>query len=95
MTIWQYPLKDPAQTPLRIPIGGKILSLQVHYGTPCLYVLVDPKLPSEYRRFRVHVTGGEISVDDLATSEYVGSFQLSGGAYTHHLFEVTIPSVES
>ena len=42
-TIWKYKLKIDILQEIIMPIGARILSVQMQSNTPCLWVLVDPK----------------------------------------------------
>lgn len=64
---------------------GRILSVQLQRGIPCLWALVDPSTPLVRRSFRIHGSGHEIEgADDL---RYIGTVQLTEGALVFHVFE--------
>ena len=83
MTIWKFPVRPDLPT-LRLPKGARILCVQTQAGEPQLWVLVDKSQPLESRRIRVYGTGWEM---DEAAREYLGTFQVEGGALVFHVFE--------
>jgi len=54
-------------------------------GEPYLYALVDLDAKLETRKFRFAGTGHPIKERDL---KYIGTFQLQGGNFVGHLFEI-------
>ena len=84
--VYKYalPIDDFIRVPL--PKGARVLTVQMQGDTPCMWVLVDPSAPEEMRRFRLAGTGHELPADGL---EYVGTFQMRGGALVFHPFEMT------
>lgn len=85
-TIYKYPLTVTGHNALRMPKGAEVLTVQMQHGVPCLWVLVDTDAPECERVLRIYGTGHPISDDENAL--YVGTFQLSGGAFVFHVFEV-------
>ena len=92
-TIWKYELETIDQNKIEMPIKAEILTVQIQHGTPCLWVLVDPDLDpnndKETRYFEVHGTGHIIRDDIVSTRNYIGTYQLNGGALIFHVFEYT------
>jgi len=86
MTIFKYPIPMNDYFDLWIPIGGKILTVQKQGENPCIWVLVNPKADLKKRQFRLAGTGHPI--EDMIGMVYIGTFQLSGGAFVGHLFEI-------
>jgi len=85
-TIWKYMLKvDDAQI-IAMPANAHILTVQVQFGDPCLWALVSPQMPLEGRRILIAGTGHERE-DINGLTNYIGSFQLAGGALVFHVFE--------
>ena len=83
MTIWKYDLRLVDVQNVRLPVAAKILAVQVQRGVPRLWALVDPGAPEENRRIAIRGTGHPI---DMA-GEYIGTFQVEGGALVFHVFE--------
>ena len=81
--IWKYPVEATDSFLVEMPIGARILSVQVQRDEVCMWALVDPNAPTEGRRFNVYGTGHPIRRDP---GEFVGTFQLRGGALVFHLF---------
>lgn len=81
--IWKYPVPFPAGAIL-MPIGSRLLALQLQDETPMLWVEVDAKQPEEeLRRFRVIGTGH--TFDPFGT--YVGTYQQP--PFVWHVYEET------
>ena len=40
-TIWKYPLETVTNQTVRMPLGSKILTVQVQHAYPCLWAVVD------------------------------------------------------
>lgn len=85
-TIWKYEIQADDETTLHLPKGAKPLSVQVQNGQPCLWCLVDDQESIyETRRFRLIGTGQPITDSGLV---FLGTFQLYGGSFVGHLFEL-------
>lgn len=82
--IWKYPLSDLTNQKIQMPVGAKILSVQVQHSTPTIWALVDPSSPTQDRRFRVIGTGWDF---DPAGLIHVSTW--SFGGFVWHLFEET------
>lgn len=83
MRIWKYTLQMQDLQTLTIPVGAKLLSLQMQEGKPQLWALVDEASPCEPRRITVYGTGQPIHNDP---GVFIGTFQY--GEYVFHVFEV-------
>lgn len=83
MTIWKYELTTI--TKLTMPIGSKVLSLQVKNNIPCIWALIpDEAAMTEKRIFEFFSTGHDFN-DKLGN--YIGTVQLEQLVF--HLFETT------
>ncbi len=80
--IWKFPV----QNKIAMPLGAKILSVQVQYGKPCIWAEVQTTNLIQPRIFKVFGTGHEIPYTE--NLEYIGTFQLDGGDFLGHLYEV-------
>ena len=83
-TIWKYQI-SPGGSSCFMPRGAKILDVQIQRGEVCIWALVDHDEGNETRHFSVFGTGHEILIADLRN--YIGTFQMEGGALVFHLFE--------
>lgn len=90
--IWKFQLAEKleleGESPLvqrfEMPIGAKLLTIQLQRGNPCLWALIDPlekKLTS--RKIVTYGTGHAIELG----LEYVGTYQLLDGALVMHVFD--------
>ena len=88
MRVWKYPLSMTSPNyEIPMPAGAQILDVQAQHDVPCLWALVDPTQPPETRRFVMVGTGHPFEWDGVE-GEWVGTFQLMGGAFVVHLFEL-------
>ncbi len=85
-TVWKYSIPVADLVCIEVPKGGKPLCVQVQHETACVWILVDTYQPHVTRQFRVLGTGHDIHPD--GAGDYIGSFQLAGGALVFHLFDL-------
>lgn len=85
-TIWKFELETRDDQEIKMPIGAQVLTVQMQFGTPCLWALVDPNKEKETRTFEVVGTGHEIDYS-LTTRGYIGTYQLAQGQLIFHVFE--------
>lgn len=83
MVVWKYELKHSVLQKLELPVGYKLLDVQVQRGIPCLWVLVDPKADKTPIFIRILGTGEET---EHPLKEYAGTFQTNGGDLVFHVF---------
>lgn len=84
--IYKYPL-DGVDVIIPLPKGTHVLCVQEQRGIPTIWALV-PDISTDIvdqRRF-VIVNTGEPQPSGLTT--YIGTFQLGGGNFVGHLFEL-------
>lgn len=90
-TIWKFPLDAKAINEIEMPAETEILTVQTQNETACMWALVDvtsfPKAKKEKRRFATFGTGHTIP-ENCKKENYIGSFQLQGGALIFHVFEI-------
>lgn len=84
MNIYKYQLENSHNT-IEMPIGAKVLTMQLQNGIPCIWALVDQKLTYEKRKFEVIPTGPYFY--DNYPLTYIGTFQ--NGDFVGHVFEIT------
>jgi hypothetical protein len=88
LRIYKYTIRVEGYFYLNLPVGAEILTVQVQYDKPQIWALVDPEQSSKpCRHFRVAGTDYDIT-EDRDSLRYIGTFQLSGGAFIGHLFEI-------
>jgi hypothetical protein len=85
-TIWKYEMVVEGQQVHEMPMGAKVLCVQIQAGKPCIWALVDPERPMKEYMFLTFGTGHEIP--DNESLAYIGSYQLYNGAFVGHLFEM-------
>lgn len=86
--IFKYPVRIRDKFEVELPQSAEILDVQLQFGEPMMWALVDPQEQKVTRRFRVIGTGHPIESDDLHRLHYVGTFQVAGGDMVFHLFNV-------
>lgn len=85
--VWKYNLSDRKRVVFKIPAGAKILSVQPQAGAGVMWVLVEPDKETEDRTFAIRCTGDEFDVTHK--EKYIGTYQLAGGSYVLHVFEIS------
>lgn len=76
---------DDIETTLVMPKGAELLHCAIQYDFVRLWFRADPDRESEYRYFRVFITG-ERSIPENA--QYVGTIFKHNGDFVYHVFEV-------
>jgi hypothetical protein len=79
-SIWKYPLEPRGEH--RMPVGAKILTVQIQAGVPVLWAMVNPDAIKETRIFSTVPTGRYFDPTDM---EYIGTFQAE--ELVSHVFE--------
>lgn len=88
--IWKFQLKITDVQDIKIPHGSILLSVQTQDETPCLWVLVyNTEAEKEVIRFRTIGTGNTISDEDFDPRDFLGTYQMDGGRFVGHVFQVT------
>lgn len=86
MKIWKWPLKVTDLQSLPIPSGSELLTVQTQNDMPQLWALVDEMATIVHRNFATYGTGTPIPEGDHG--DYVGTYQIRGGALVFHVFEL-------
>lgn len=86
--VWKFPVPVEDHFAVDMPERSRILTVQIQREQPQMWALCPPEGRLERRFFRLAGTGHPIEETDL---NYVGTFQLLGGALVFHLFEVAPP----
>jgi len=85
-TIWKYNLKITNNQTILLPIGAKILTVQMIGETPFLFALVNPKAEVESRCIEIFETGDVLYC--MGESRiYISTFQINNGELVFHVFE--------
>lgn len=87
--VFKYTIQEEAEDYFSLPLpkGAKILSVQEQGDEPQIWALVDSNAPEEKRNFLLVGTGHPIKENPEALN-FIGTFQIDGGAYVGHLFEI-------
>ena len=90
LTVYKYaiPVEDSFSLPM--PIGARVLCVQVQRGEPCIWAMINTGADLVRRQFALRGTGH--NCDGLGSSRtYVGTFQLGEGSFVGHLFDLGVP----
>lgn len=85
-SIWKYELVTNGPNKPKVPIGAQFLTLQLQYGLPQIWFLVNVQGTLEERTFEIHGPGWQIQENP---GEYRGTYQLAKGSLVFHVFETT------
>jgi len=85
MRIFKYPVQPIGYFELELPRGAKVLTVQLQFGNPQMWVSLNPDAKKEKRLFITVATGQRITEKNLT---YIGTFQIMNGTLIWHLFEV-------
>ncbi len=89
MRIWKYTLEVTDAQRLKMPRSAKLLCVQIQAGVPTLWALVDPSAGMDWRYLLTIGTGNPMPG---GIGEYIGTYQLHGGALVFHIFEGLEPA---
>lgn len=84
-TIWKYDLKTTDTQNIEMPVDAKILCVQMQYGEPKLWCIVNPQNQKAFRQIRIIGTGHEF--EDDFTAKYISTYQLCNGGLIFHVFD--------
>lgn len=83
-TIYKYKLEVAGNQRLTLPSDHRILDLQIQYNTLCLWVEVD--LDSDPTTLSILTFGTGHALPPRGI-DYIGSYQLQGGAFVGHVYK--------
>ena len=82
-SIWKAELTVTGEITVRVPKGAKALCVQVQRGKPCVWFVCETTAELEERKVYIYGTGHPL---ESPTGNYIGTFQLEGGALVFHAF---------
>jgi len=85
-TIFKYVLPQVDEVRVSMPVFAEVLSVGVQNNEICVWALVDPKIPSLLRTFRIAGTGHP--TQDPDKWKFLGTVHLYGGALVFHVFQL-------
>jgi len=83
-SIWKFELETVDEQSIEMPFAAEMLDVQVQYGKPCLWALVDPSAKLIRRKIITHGTGHLVPE---TTGDYIGTYQQENGRLIFHVFE--------
>jgi len=87
-TIWRFPIDVVDRQVLYVPKGTSFLTAQVKDGDLCLWGIVDPEQPKEYRNIIIVGTGHPLMDSPESRRAYIGTVQIAmGQTLVFHVFE--------
>lgn len=84
--VYKYPIPVRESFELKMPCGATVRTVQIQDGVPFFWATVDDERAEETRTFGVFGTGARLP--SPIDAYYVGTFQLAGGSFVGHLFEL-------
>lgn len=81
--IFKYELPIIGLNQIQMPVGSKLLCVQMQGDVICLWALVDPDRLNWEVRIMVIGTGHEVE----SNLHYIGTVQQLGGTIVWHIFE--------
>ena len=84
-TIWKYKLQVIDKQEIEMPDNAELLTVQVQRGVPCLWVKVDPNIPTRTYGIATYGTGHPIHQDN---QKYIDTYIIDEGALVFHVFEI-------
>jgi hypothetical protein len=86
--IYKYPLDILGKQSISVHEGSKILTVQAQWDIPCLWIEVDDTKPVKDIEIVTFGTGHSVIEDKPI--QYIGSYQLGGGNFVGHVYEVIL-----
>ena len=83
-TIWKFDVPIQDDFSILMPDGAKILKLDLQFGEPKIWALVDPDNEKKERFFIGRGTGHPMNETNIC---YVGTVVMTEGRFVFHLFE--------
>lgn len=84
LTVHKYPVEVNDRIVIGVPMGAQLLSVQMQYGFPTFWFLVDTEEPVVQKVYLMYGTGHEVQSN---TGKHVESVQELGGKLVWHIFE--------
>jgi len=85
MRIWKWEIVVTDKQTLMMPAGAKLLDVQMQGGHCYIWALCDQNAPEHPRNLAIYGTGNPMPDKP---GEYVATFQMRGGAFVFHAFEI-------
>ena len=86
-TIWKFPLEIKDYQEIHIPSAHRILAIQTQNEQPCIWALVESDSPQEKVPIYIVGTGHDAKTVVNLEANYIGTFQIQGGAFVFHVFK--------
>lgn len=87
VTIWKYSLNVTDRQSLNMPIGSRLLTVQIQHGQLNLWALVDPKIEDREDRIILKRGTGRPIERHPGLLVYISTVQDLGGNSVWHFFE--------
>jgi hypothetical protein len=85
-TIYKYEIETTDTQELNLPYGAEILCVQVQNGKPCIWALIDTEQNLIDEHTIITVGTGHRLGYTFSKANYLGTYQLQGGALVFHVF---------
>lgn len=84
MRIFKYPLELVDTQLIKMPANSRILTVQVQYGKPVIWALVESDKPANQDyKISMYGTGHDVPT---VPGAYIGTFQMNNGGLVLHVF---------
>ena len=84
-TIWKFNLEITDEQVLEMPVGSRLLKVDMQQEVPCLWAAVNPEAQKQPVKIRVIGTGHQIP--DYKYLTHIDTFQMAGGSLVWHVFQ--------
>lgn len=84
ITVWKFPLVPTDVQYVIMPEAMKILTVQMQFGMPCVWAMVESGSKKRQVTFWTVGTGNPCPIP--LDARYVGTYQLNEGALVFHVF---------
>lgn len=88
MRVYKYEFAIDDYVTIKMPVGAKILKVEIQKTVPCLWACVMPDAETEDRHFRIYGTGQDI--DEKEAIKHIATFQEINydASFVWHFFEI-------
>lgn len=83
--IWKFPIEVAGMQKVAMPLGARILSVDMQRGVLCLWAMVDTRGEASQRLIEIHGTGEPIKTGRGDSRQFIGTVQV--GQFVWHVFE--------
>ncbi len=90
-SIWKFILEPTDTQSIDMPLGARILSVDMQNSRVCLWAQVNPEAKIFARTIEIFGTGHPIEISDKIVREFIGTVLWPNGHLVFHVFERLAP----